>query len=68
MLMRCLDAVGEQCSIMEYRGFKLIYRRYASLFFIVGVDHEEVRCRSRPCLASLLAGVRMRAHLLWCAE
>ena len=26
---------------MEYRGYKVIYRRYASLYFIVGVDTEE---------------------------
>jgi hypothetical protein len=30
---------------VEYRGYKVIYRRYASLFFIVGVkdDDSEVR-------------------------
>ena len=26
---------------MEYRNYRVIYRRYASLFFIVGVDQEE---------------------------
>ena len=26
---------------MEYRGMKVVYRRYASLFFIVGVEAEE---------------------------
>ena len=26
---------------MEYRGYKVIYRRYASLFFIIGVDGDE---------------------------
>ena len=31
-----------QCSFMEYRGFKLIFRRYASLYFIVGADNDEV--------------------------
>jgi hypothetical protein len=29
---------------MEYREYKVVYRRYASLFFIVGTDQEgEVR-------------------------
>ena len=29
-----------QCSFMEYRNYKVVYRRYASLFFIVGTDQE----------------------------
>lgn len=32
-----------QCSIFEHRAYKVIYRRYASLFFMVGVDDDEVR-------------------------
>lgn len=35
-----------QCSFVEQRNYKVIYRRYASLFFIVGVDGDEV-CRPR---------------------
>ena len=27
---------------MEHRNYKVIYRRYASLFFLVGVDGDEV--------------------------
>lgn len=30
-----------QCSFLEYRGYKVIYRRYASLFFVVAVDSDE---------------------------
>ena len=26
---------------MDYRGMRVVYRRYASLFFIVGTDPEE---------------------------
>ncbi len=26
---------------MEYRGMKIVYRRYASLYFIVGADTDE---------------------------
>jgi hypothetical protein len=33
----------KQCSFYEHGQHKIIYRRYASLFFIVGVDEEEVR-------------------------
>lgn len=31
---------------MEYRDFKVIYRRYASLYFIVGSDSEDEVCYS----------------------
>ena len=31
-----------QCNIVEHRNFKVVYRRYASLFFLMGIDAEEV--------------------------
>ncbi|CAN6541090.1 unnamed protein product [Malus baccata var. baccata] len=31
----------EQCSFVEHRNYKIVYRRYASLFFLVGVDNDE---------------------------
>ena len=31
----------KQCSFFEYRNYKVIYRRYASLFFIVGADNNQ---------------------------
>ena len=31
---------------MQHREYKVVYRRYASLFFIVGVSEEEVKRRS----------------------
>lgn len=33
--------VHAQCSFIEYRGLKVVYRRYASLFFVVAVDGED---------------------------
>jgi AP-4 complex subunit sigma-1 len=30
-----------QCSFLEYRGYKVIYRRYASLFFIIGTKPDD---------------------------
>ena len=33
---------------MQHREYKVVYRRYASLFFIVGVSEEEVRPRPPP--------------------
>jgi AP-4 complex subunit sigma-1 len=41
VIRRCLSRTEHQCSFMEYRGMKVVYRRYASLFFIVGVDQDD---------------------------
>jgi AP-4 complex subunit sigma-1 len=40
IVRRCLTRSGEQCSFVEHREYKCAYRRYASLFFIVGVDAD----------------------------
>lgn len=31
-----------QCSFVDHRGVRIVYRRYASLFFLVGVDRGSV--------------------------
>jgi len=36
IIRKCLSRTEFQCSFLEYREYKVIYRRYASLFFIVG--------------------------------
>ena len=41
IIRRCLSRTEAQCSFIEYRGYKVIYRRYASLFFVVAVDNDE---------------------------
>ena len=41
VIRKCLSRNEMQCSFMEYRNYRVIYRRYASLFFIVGVDNDE---------------------------
>ena len=38
IIRRCLSRTEHQCSFVEYRGYKIVYRRYASLFFVVAVD------------------------------
>ena len=40
---------------MEYKNFKVVFRRYASLYFIVGVDNSEVSIvTSRNMVVELL--------------
>ena len=41
IVRRCLTRAEKQCSFVEHRNFKVVYRRYASLFFLVGVDQSE---------------------------
>lgn len=40
IIRKCLGRSENQCSFLEYRGYKVIYRRYASLFFIVGTKPD----------------------------
>ncbi|CAM9163664.1 unnamed protein product [Sphacelaria rigidula] len=40
VVRRCFSRSELQCSFFEFRGYKIIYRRYASLFFIVGVGMD----------------------------
>ena len=41
IIRKCLSRSELQCSFLEYRGYKVIYRRYASLFFIVGTKPDQ---------------------------
>lgn len=37
----CLSRKKDQCSFVEYKDFKLVYRQYAALFIVVGVTDSE---------------------------
>lgn len=41
---RCHNSVVScfQCSFVEYKDFKLVYRQYAALFIVVAVTENEV--------------------------
>uniref|UniRef100_A0A7S1X119 AP complex subunit sigma n=1 Tax=Tetraselmis chuii TaxID=63592 RepID=A0A7S1X119_9CHLO len=41
IVRKCLARSDKQCSFVEHRDYKVVYRRYASLFFLVGLDSEE---------------------------
>lgn len=36
-----LSRKPRSCNFIEYKDMKLVYKRYASLFFVAGVDMEE---------------------------
>lgn len=37
----CLSRKKEECSFVEYKDFKLVYRQYAALFIVVGISDSE---------------------------
>ncbi|XP_040267118.1 AP-4 complex subunit sigma-1 [Bufo bufo] len=37
----CLSRPKDQCSFIEYKDFKLVFRQYAALFIVVGIDESE---------------------------
>ncbi|CAL8283214.1 unnamed protein product [Lota lota] len=37
----CLYRKKEECSFVEYKDFKLVYRHYASLYVVVGITESE---------------------------
>eukprot|EP01071_Lankesteria_metandrocarpae_P015122 Lankesteria_metandrocarpae@DN9343_c0_g1_i1.p1 len=42
LIRKCLSRAENQCSFMDCREYRVIYRRYASLYFIVGTKDEDV--------------------------
>jgi AP-4 complex subunit sigma-1 len=40
VVRKCISRGDNQCSFVEYQDYKIVYRRYASLFFIVGVKND----------------------------
>ncbi|NXY57127.1 AP4S1 protein, partial [Callaeas wilsoni] len=43
VIKNCLSRSKDECSFVEYKDFKLVYRQYAALFIVVGIDQTEVR-------------------------
>ncbi|EGC36122.1 hypothetical protein DICPUDRAFT_32359 [Dictyostelium purpureum] len=41
IIRKCLSRTENQCSFLEFKDYKVVYRKYASLFFIVAVDASE---------------------------
>jgi AP-4 complex subunit sigma-1 len=41
LVRKCLSRNENQCSFLEHRQYKVIYRRYASLYFIIGLDIDD---------------------------
>ncbi|XP_051478339.1 AP-4 complex subunit sigma-1 isoform X3 [Apus apus] len=41
VVKNCLSRSKDQCSFIEYKDFKLVYRQYAALFVVVGINETE---------------------------
>ncbi|KAK2843198.1 hypothetical protein Q7C36_011413 [Tachysurus vachellii] len=37
----CLFRKKDECSFVEYKDYKLVYRQYAALFIVVGITDSE---------------------------
>lgn len=61
IIRKCMSRSELQCSFVQYRGYKVIYRRYASLFFIVGtkadVDVRKIMASSKSQQPDASSGV-----------
>ncbi|XP_013409845.1 AP-4 complex subunit sigma-1 [Lingula anatina] len=41
IVKKCLNRQENQCSFLDYKQYRIIYRKYASLYFIVAADEED---------------------------
>ena len=41
LVRKCLGRDDSKCSIIIHRNYKIVYRRYVSLYFIVAIDLDE---------------------------
>lgn len=41
LTMIILSRRAKMCNIVEYRDIKITYRRYASLFFVIGIEQDD---------------------------
>ncbi|KFP49560.1 AP-4 complex subunit sigma-1 [Cathartes aura] len=41
VIKNCLSRSKDQCSFIEYKDFKLVYRQYAALFVVIGINETE---------------------------
>lgn len=41
IVRKCLKRSDKETNYIEHQGTRVVYRRYASLFFMVGVDENE---------------------------
>ncbi|XP_022111056.1 AP-4 complex subunit sigma-like [Acanthaster planci] len=41
LIRKVLLRGNKGCSFLDYQDFKVVYRRYLSLYFLIGIDKEE---------------------------
>eukprot|EP00299_Pterocystis_sp_00344_P008053 c2895_g1_i2.p1 GENE.c2895_g1_i2~~c2895_g1_i2.p1 ORF type:complete len:156 (-),score=32.34 c2895_g1_i2:51-518(-) len=41
IIRKCISRRVDQCAFLEHRTYKVVYRRYASLYMIIGAEGEE---------------------------
>ncbi|PBJ70247.1 clathrin assembly sigma-adaptin protein complex 4 [Trypanosoma cruzi] len=56
VVRKCLQRRESDCSFVEHLHYKLIYRRYASIFFIVGIKNKSISSTSANANGGAAAG------------
>ena len=41
LVRKCLSRSADKCFVFSHLSFKVVYRRYASLYFILGIDESD---------------------------
>ena len=59
IIRKCLSRTELQTSFMTFRQYKVVYRRYASLYFIVGLDDDANESNELSMLEFIHALVEM---------
>ena len=54
LVRRCLSRPLTYCSFVDFRDHRAVYRRYASLFFILGIDSEENELAAHELIHQIL--------------
>ena len=62
LIRKCLSRTENQCSFIEHRQYKVIYRRYASLYFIIAVDLDADVVSFAPTLLFSERTLHARVH------
>lgn len=67
VVRKCLTRIDRQCNFFSHRDVKVVYRRYASLYFIAGIDGvDEVRMVAAARLSTdpVVTAALIESHIL----
>ncbi|XP_039597167.1 AP-4 complex subunit sigma-1 isoform X2 [Polypterus senegalus] len=57
VIRNCLSRSKDECSFVEYKDFMLVYRQYAALVIVIGVDDDELVIQSGNIMSTALGEI-----------